>query len=912
VHLKAGVMDPAAASVEASLADMGLPGVSVRTARRYEFSPVPTEPVMAGIIRRVLANDCIETAVVGTGAPPAAKVAPYRFELKRVPVRDLSDAELTDLSARGHLSLNLAEMRAVQEHFRALGREPTDAELETIAQTWSEHCVHKTLKGVIRYREAGREEVIDNLLKTTIAAATHELNRDWCVSVFKDNAGIIRFDDEFNVTFKVETHNRPSAIEPYGGAATGIGGCIRDTMGTGMGAKPVLNTDVFCFAPPDTPLDRLPKGVLPPAKVMRGVVAGVRDYGNRMGIPTANGAVFFDERYLGNPLVYCGSVGLIPHKHSFKQPRAGDRIFVVGGRTGRDGIHGATFSSGELDTKSETIFSHAVQIGNAITEKKLLDGLLTARDRGLYTAVTDCGAGGLSSAVGEMGADLGAEVDLERVPLKYAGLSYTEIWISEAQERMVLAVPPEKADELRAVFAAEGVEATDIGRFGQWAGRTRSGSEARPAPAAAADGDGRPELLLRYEGREVGRLDMHFLHEGVPRFTREAVWEPPARTEPNPAAVAAKIPAPAANPAAPGKAVPAFNEMLRRLLASWNICSKEWVIRQYDHEVQGGSVVKPLVGEHEDGPSDAAVVRPVCGSRKGIAVANGMNPCYGDIDPYWMALAAVDEALRNVTAVGADPDRTAILDNFSWGNCAKPDRLGGLVRAARGCKDAALAYRTPFISGKDSLNNEFSLGDGRSIVIPPSLLISAIGIVDDATRCVTMDAKSAGNLLYVVGRTDDELGGSHFYRLLGEVGANVPRADLTQAPRTLRAMHAAITAGLVRSCHDLSEGGLAVALAETAFAGGFGAAVDLRTVPVGPGVTRAEQILFSESCTRFLVEVEPAQADAFGKALAGVPHACIGRLEHEPWLVVYGLRNETLIEDELAALKEAWQKPLRW
>jgi phosphoribosylformylglycinamidine synthase len=886
-------MDPTAASVEAALADLGLPGVRVRSARRYTFAPAPPAAALSVIAKRVLANDCIETVVTGSDAPPPVDAAPYDFKLVTVPVRDLSDDALMDLSRRGQLSLNLSEMRTIRDHYRALGRDPTDAELESLAQTWSEHCVHKTLKGLIKYREGGREETIDNLLATTIAAATHKLARDWCVSVFKDNAGVIRFDETHNVTFKVETHNRPSAIEPYGGAATGIGGCIRDTLGTGMGAKPVLNTDVFCFAPPDTPADRLPPGVLPPEKVMRGVVSGVRDYGNRMGIPTANGALYFDERYVGNPLVFCGSVGLIPHSMSFKEPRTGDRVFVVGGRTGRDGIHGATFSSGELDHKSETQFSNAVQIGNAITEKQLSDALLRARDAGLYNAVTDCGAGGLSSAVGEMGEHLGAEVDLDRVPLKYAGLSYAEIWISEAQERMVLAVPPEKAERLRAVFAEEGVDATDIGVFG----RSSAG--------------GGPELVLRFHGREVGRMDMEFLHKGLPRLAREAVWNPPTRTEPSPEAVTAKLPATPPTRVAPGKAVPRLNAVLHGLLSSWNVCSKEWVIRQYDHEVQGGSVVKPLVGEHDDGPSDACVFRPVLGSRRGVAIACGMNPCYSDIDPYWSAVAGLDEALRNITAVGGDPDRTAVLDNFCWGNTEKPDRLGGLVRAARGCHDAAMAYRTPFISGKDSLRNEFNRPDGPPIVIPGTLLISAISVVADVSKCLTMDAKKAGNLIYLVGLTRDELGGSHYYRLVGEVGANVPRADLTAAPGLLRKLHAAITAGLVRSCHDLSEGGLAVALAEMAFAGGFGAAIDLRPVPAD-GSLRPEALLFSESCTRFLLEVEPAKAEALSAALAGVPHACLGRFEHDPWLSVHGPAGETLVEEDISALKEAWQRPLKW
>ncbi len=674
--------------------------------------------------------------------------APYAFRLTTVPIRTMDDEALRVLSRRGQLYLSLVEMQTIQAHFQKLGRDPTDAELETIAQTWSEHCSHKTLAGRIHYRDAelvSGERSFQNMLRETIFAATEKIRQDlgpadWCVSVFRDNAGIIRFDDQYNVVFKVETHNHPSALEPYGGANTGIGGVIRDPMGTGMGAKPICNTDVFCFAPPDTPLEEIPAGVLHPRRVAKGVVAGVRDYGNRMGIPTVNGAVYFDPRYLGNPLVFCGNVGLIPRDKSFKETRPGDMVVAIGGRTGRDGIHGATFSSAELDSQSETVSGGAVQIGNAIEEKKVLDVLLAARDRGLYTAVTDCGAGGFSSAVGEMGEKIGAEVWLDRVPLKYDGLSYTEIWISEAQERMVVSVPPEKVDELTALCASEGVEATVIGQF---------------LPTG--------RLVLKYHGQEVANLAMEFLHDGRPAVVREAVWSGGEReegegqgaraglTDEEVAQLKAYMAARKGStstqysvlstrpqvdvppkieellerytdteiqfveetsstppfPLPPFSQPPDLTPALLAILGSLNVCSKEWIIRQYDHEVQAGSVIKPLVGVVNDGPSDAAVLRPVLNSRRGIVMACGMNPCYGDIDPYWMAAAAIDEAVRNCVAVGADPQRIAILDNFCWGNTDRPETLGSLVRAALACYDVATVLGTPFISGKDSLNNEF-------------------------------------------------------------------------------------------------------------------------------------------------------------------------------------------------------------
>ena len=749
VLLKPGVMDPVSQSALTAAADLGIRPEAFATIRKYWVAG-PSSGEIKAIGEKLLANDAIEQIYFGPLALDRLELGMhYRFERRTTPVRELDDKALMRLSREGQLYLQLAEMQTIRQHFRDLNRDPTDVELETIAQTWSEHCSHKTLAGRIAYRDENGERHFDNMLKETIFAATRTIREqlgadDWCVSVFEDNAGIVRFDDEFNIAFKVETHNHPSALEPYGGANTGIGGVIRDIMGTGLGAKPVCSTDVFCFAPPDTPADSLPPGTLHPRRVMRGVVEGVRDYGNRMGIPTVNGAVYFDERYLGNPLVYCGNVGLIPRDKSHKETQPGDLIVAMGGRTGRDGIHGATFSSAELTSQSEHVSGGAVQIGNAIEEKKVLDVLLTARDRGLFNAVTDCGAGGFSSAVGEMGEKIGAEVQLDKAPLKYEGLSYTEIWISEAQERMVLAVPEDKWDELNELCRSENVEATVIGRF---------------VPSG--------RLHLYYKENCVADLEMQFLHKGRPPVVRQAVYlGPPARNEQQTAREPQKSPR------------SSYNDDLLKILASPNVASKEWIVRQYDHEVQGGSVVKPFVGVANDGPSDAAVVRPVLGSRRGIVIGCGMNPRYGDFDPYHMAASAIDEAMRNCVAVGADPARIAILDNFCWGDCERPETLGGLVRAALACHDVSIALGTPFISGKDSLNNEFSYNDEsgarQTIAIPPSLLISAMGQVADVSRCVTMDFKQAGNLIYLVGETGEDLGGSHF-SLVNEIeGGQVP------------------------------------------------------------------------------------------------------------------------------------------
>ncbi|HUP82074.1 MAG TPA: phosphoribosylformylglycinamidine synthase subunit PurS, partial [Pirellula sp.] len=699
--LKPGVMDPVAQSTLKMLRDLQYDVDEVRTFRKYWISSSNgasqfDKSIIQRICQKVLANDSIEHVVVGPLALDQLAVGyPYKFQLTVVPIRDLDGESLLLLSKTGQLYLSIAEMNTVQEHFREQGRDPTDIELETIAQTWSEHCSHKTLGGKIEYRDENGTRHFKSMLKETIFAATVQIREslgpdDWCVSVFKDNAGVVRFDDEDHIVFKVETHNHPSAIEPYGGANTGLGGVIRDPLGTGLGAKSICSTDVFCFASPNFNPNDLPPAVLHPRRVMKGVVSGVRDYGNRMGIPTVNGAVYFDDRYLGNPLVYCGNVGIIPVGKVEKQAMPGDLIVAIGGRTGRDGIHGATFSSVELTEESENISGGSVQIGNAITEKMVMDVLLQARDQGLYTAVTDCGAGGFSSAVGEMGESIGAEVWLDQAPLKYEGLSYTEIWISEAQERMVMAVPPNKIDRFKKICNDEDVEIAVLGQF------TPTGL-----------------LRLMYYGVEVGCISMEFLHQGRPPVVRQAVYQ--------------------LQPTMPCQLGPLDREAmeltLEKILANPTVASKHWIIRQYDHEVQAGSVVKPLVGPSCNGPSDAAIIRPKLNSNRGIVLACGMNPRLGDYDPYHMATSAIDEAVRNAVAVGANPNRLAILDNFCWGNTERPETLGTLVRAAIACHDLAIQWKTPFISGKDSLNNEFSWfnarGEKQMIAIPCSLLISA-------------------------------------------------------------------------------------------------------------------------------------------------------------------------------------------
>ena len=867
VTRKRGVMDPVDSTVVKGIKDLGLIARSVKTAKRFLIAGKITTDQLETIASKVLANKIIEDVFIDKDNlfyEGKNETVDYVFHKQELDILDADDEQLLEISEKGQMYLTVEEMKAVQKYFVILGRKPTDVELETVAQTWSEHCMHKTFKGIIDYNG----EHIDNLLAKTVMKATSDLNKSWCVSVFKDNAGIIEFDENFNICFKVETHNHPSAIEPYGGANTGIGGVIRDTLGTGLGAKPILNTDVFCFGPLDMPQEEIPESVLHPKRIFKGVVSGVRDYGNRMGIPTANGSIFFDERYIGNPLVYCGNVGLIAKDKCEKESYKGDLILLVGGRTGRDGIHGATFSSVELSHESEMVSSGAVQIGDPIMERKVTDALLIALDRGLYNNITDCGAGGLSSAVGEMGEKLGAVVDLEKVPLKYDGLSYSEIWISEAQERMVLSVPLENMEEIRSVFEGENVEATFIGEF---------------------TGDKR--LHLRYKGETVADIEMSFLHDGVPRTTRKATWHLPSHKEPD------------------IKEKNDYGEDLKKILSSWNVCSKEWVIRQYDHEVQGGSVLKPLVGVDNDGPGDACIVRPVLGSDKGVIVSNGMNPKYGDIDPYHMASSAIDEALRQVVSVGGSLEEVALLDNFSWGNTSKPECLGGLVRASRGCYDIALYYGTPFISGKDSLNNEFKTED-KTIAIPPTLLISAICVMPDVSKAISMDVKSPGNLIYIIGMTKNELGGSHYYYTHGFVGNSVPKVDTETAKRTMDLLANATGKGLVRSCHDCSEGGIAVTAAEMSFAGGYGMELDLSQVPVEEGIVRDDVVLFAESNTRFVVEVEQQKQREFEATIEGTSYGRIGKVVENDMFTVLSMSGEKVISEKIADLKEAWQATL--
>ena len=880
VTLRPGVTDSAAENLRGTADVIGIEGLGqIAVGQRYVLGGRLSHADAQTIAEKLLINTVVQTYSLNTpiGAPFVLAPPAGPAVIETIPMRELGNDTLLAVSKQRRLALDLAEMRAIQLYFRKEGRDPTDAELEMLAQTWSEHCVHKTFRARISYSEAGAAPcIIDGLLKTYIRAATETVAKPWVRSAFVDNAGVIAFDDSFDLAFKVETHNHPSALEPFGGANTGVGGVVRDVIG--VSARPIANTDVLCFGPASTNPDTLPEGVLHPRRIAEGVTHGIEDYGNKMGIPTVNGAFCFDEGYTANPLVFCGCLGLVPIGAHPRAANPGDFAVVVGGRTGRDGIGGATFSSMEMGVETAAIAGSSVQIGHPIHEKQTLEAILIARDEKLYTAITDCGAGGLSSSIGEMAAELGAVVHLDRVPLKYAGLKPWEVWLSEAQERVVLAVPPAHWPRLKAICDGLDIEATNLGQF---------------------TGDKRLRLL--WGGTQVGDLSTQFLNEGIPRMELAAAWTPP------------KVSPPSRRPQAFGES--SLTADLLALLARPGTRSNEDIVRRYDHEVQGGSIVKPFVGVGGKGPSDAAVICPQDvwragqGSGKpisGVALSVGINPELGKIDPYAMAWAAVDEAVRNCVAVGADPDRIAILDNFCWGNPRLPDRLGSLVRCCQGCHDAAVAYGTPFVSGKDSLNNEFLGADGKKHAIPGTLLISAMGILPDVTRTVTSDFKRADNAIYVVGETRDEMAASVYRQLKGIPGGATP-APVIDALGTYRSLHNAMRRGLVSSCHDCSEGGIAVAVAEMAMGGGLGAAISLDRVPSADAALAADAIAFSESLGRLIVEISPDKAKAFEAAMAGCPFGRVGEVTAAANVRIRGLTAAAVIDTTLTAIEHAYR-----
>ncbi len=839
-----GVTDADADAIGYAAQQLLVPVTAAATGRRVEFPPGCTAATIDALLRRVIANPVIERwaphRIEAVFHPGSGDAPPAEF----VPIRILDADGLAALNTERSLALDPEELVVIRDHFSELARDPTDVELETLAQTWSEHCAHKTFRAAITVDGTETTPLLHQLRDSTERIAAKFVR-----SAFVGNAGIVSFTEEQTLALKAETHNHPSAVEPFGGANTGVGGVIRDVLGAGH--RPIALTDVLCFGPAELAPEVLPDGALHPQRIRQGVVAGIADYGNKIGLPTVAGAVLYDAEFTTNPLVFCGCIGRAADRDPPSGPYPGDRIVLLGGATGRDGIRGATFSSAAMDATTGEVAGASVQIGDPITEKLLIDVLDGSEH--LWTAITDCGAGGLSSAIGEMAEEVGAEVELDAVPLKYPGLQPWEIWLSEAQERMVLAVAPDKVEQLLRRCAEHRVELADLGEF-----------------------TGTGHLTVRSGGTVVLDLPTEFLHDGRPQRRMAAVASQPSAVATN-------------------RTVDDPRSTLLALLAHPNIASKAAVIHRYDHEIGGATAVRPLAGAGDVGHADGIVLaHPE--EDNGVAVGIGVNPWYGLHDAEAMAAVAVDEAIRNVVAVGADPDRVALLDNFSWGDPRDPHTLGTLVAAVAGCCTAAEAFAAPFVSGKDSLNNTYTDSDGRRHSVPPTLVITAVAEVPDVNRCVTPELTAAGNLLVLVGETGEHFAGSHLDLLTGAHRTPSSSSGITPqfdpaSPARYRAVHEAIRAGLVAACHDVSEGGLAVAVAEMCIVSQLGASID--ALPHADTATA----LFSESAGRLLVEVAAANLAPFTAIVGSV--TVLGTVTSRSVLDIAGMFD--LGVDELTA-----------
>lgn len=909
VGYKPGVTDNVGRTAASLVADvMGAPSgmnEGLSSGIQYFLSgPDLTRAQAEAIAWNLLANPLIQTAEIFSPAEwdahPVDRRIPAMSDTAPAEIKtfDLSgtDEDLLRISREGTLSLSLEEMRVIRDYYAlpetlarrtesGLPASPTDLELECIAQTWSEHCKHKIFAADVIYRdEAGREHHYPSLYKTFIKAATAEVakDRDWLVSVFTDNAGVIRFNDRFHLVYKVETHNSPSALDPYGGSITGIVGVNRDPMGTGIGSELLFNTWGYCLGSPFFSGD-LPEGLMHPRRIRDGVHHGVIDGGNQSGIPWVRGFERFDDRFIGKPLVFCGTVGRLPvtvqgQPAEKKVIHPGDRVVMTGGRIGKDGIHGATFSSEALHQESP---AQAVQIGDPITQRKMYEFLMEARDLGLYRAITDNGAGGLSSSIGEMcQLSGGAELELARAPLKYQGLQPWEIFLSEAQERMSLAVPPEKLKDLQDLARRRDVEISDLGAF-------------------TDDG----YLTIRHDGRMAGRLSLSFLHDGCPKLRIEAEWRPPAVSPPRRSRPANRTP------------------QLLKLLSSLNVCSREFKSRMYDGEVKGLSVVKPFIGRRQDVPSDATVCRVEYESDAGVVMAEGINPFYSDLDTYWMTASVIDEAIRRIVSAGGRPDTIAGLDNFCWPDpvqsASTPDgtyKMAQLVRANQALYDFCTAFKVPLISGKDSMKNDTNRG-GRKISIPPTLLFSALGKIEDVLRAMTMPFKQAGDLIYVLGHTREELGASEYHRLLAarqgtpeRFGGELPKVDAPAVMKSYLRLHEAIQEEMVASSHTPTLGGLSAGLALCCMGGELGADIDLRPA-AGPDVSD-DGLLFGESNSRFILTCAPDRTSALEAHFQGLPLYRVGTVRADQKLVITGVKGKPVVQSETTRLRKAFRQSL--
>ena len=856
VAYKPGVMNPEAGSLLKSALDLGINLKAADSSWEYAFfGKIGKDEAKDLITKLRLYNPLIEHIV--DQKPKTLLISAKSSKAKTIPIRNLNEKELLELS-KDRLFLNLDEMKVIQNYFKSIKRDPTDCEIEVLAQTWSEHCVHKTFKAKLTIDGKKKSPLIERIKRTA------KFNSKIIVSAFEDNSGVIDFYDGWAVNGKVETHNSPSAIEPYGGAMTGSGGVFRDILGTGNGAKPIISTDIFCFAPPDFPKKDLPPGCLPPDYLLRRVVAGVRDYGNRVGIPTNNGSIHFHDDFRAKPTVAVGSFGIIPKTQAKKgKPKIGDLILTIGGSTGRDGIHGATFSSGEMTHRTIEVSGSSVQIGNAIEEKRIIDLVLVLRNQGLINALTDCGAGGYSSAIGEMGREIGARVNLEKVPLKYFGLSPWEIFLSESQERMIIAVSAKHLRKVQKLSRLYNVKNAVIGKF------EKTGM-----------------LKVFWQKEKVCELAMQFLHHGLPQ--RKMIG-----TSKN-IKVKENLPQKPQN----------LERLWQKILSHGNVCSKEPIIRMYDHTVQGTNALHPLGGVNLDAPNDGVVIRPLLDKPYGLVVSHGLNPILNRIDPYWGSIWSAIEAVSNFVAVGGDIENAALIDNFIW---PFPDEesLADLDKSVDACFDMAKLLKMPFISGKDSLSSTYRYPNGEVLKIPPVLLISVFGKIPNVSKTTSSDFKSPLSTIVLVGKPDIEaLGGSVYFDVTKSVSLEIAKPDLKSLVPTFTAIKKGINNGRILAVHDISEGGIATALFEMCLGGGCGAKIDISNI----SKARPDFIFFNETAGTFLVEVENEKV--VRSLFAKVPYYILGQTSADPNIRV-NLGSKNLCNLSISWLKESWQKPMK-
>ncbi len=857
IAYKPGVMNPEVASIVKASADLGIALFAADSSTEYCFFGEPDQKKLKELVDGFrLYNSLVEHIV--EEVPKTLKIRGLVGATKIIPIRGMNDDQLMELSS-DKLFLNILEMKIIKDYFEKIGRNPTDCEVETLAQTWSEHSGHKTFKAKLIVDGKEKVPLIKRLQNEALK------HKKLIVSAFVDNSGVMDFYDGFAICGKAETHNSPSAIEPYGGAMTGSGGVFRDIVGTGKGAKTLVSTDVFCLAPPNLPKSKLPSGCLPPDYMLRRVVAAVRDYGNRMGIPTNNGSFHFHDDFRAKPTVLVGAYGILPKKIAKKgTPVKGDVVVSIGGRIGRDGIHGATFSSAEMTERTIAVNAQAVQIGNAIEEKRVFDAIIEARDKNLIRAVQDSGGGGLSSAVGEIGSEIGVRVQLKNERLKYPGLAPWEIWLSESQERMILAIPAEKLTAFKKVCQKYNLEMSNLGKF-----------------------TGNKKLEVYYGDARVCDLDMKFLHNGLPQRKMEAK-KPTLKVEKE---KEIRL-----------KSQREYSDVLKKVLADGNICSKEPIVRLYDHTVQGTSVVQPFSGEKMDGPNDATVIRPLLGKPYGMVVSHGLNPILNNTDSYWGSIWAAVEALSNYVAVGGDYRQASLINNYVW-PFPDAESLWTLDASVDAVVDIMKIFKTPVISGKDSLSSTYRGRDGAVLKIPPVLCISAFGRIKDVDKTSTSDFKKTGSVICLVGKQDlASMGGSILNQLNGLRSGQVPKSDLKNLPSVFSAIHNGIKTGKILACHDVSEGGFVTSLFEMCAAGSIGASVSI------PKNVEATNFLFNETAGCFIVEIETKTVAT--SLFKNIPYKILGKTLTEPEISV-DQNGKKILFEKIDSLKKTWQVPMK-